>query len=107
MGTEYISDTHVNVSTVLGQNWHWCCPAMLARDTLTSSQPVSLRPNESYVSPVGIVLNRLSYTEMYYLSQEIQSKLQVLQPLSVDGVNFGELGSESRFLQESSQQSTG
>lgn len=77
---------------------------MLARDSLTSSQPVSLRSNESYVSPVGIILNRMSYTEMYYLSQEIQSKLQVLQPLSVDGVNFGELGSKSRFLQESSQQ---
>lgn len=46
----------------------------------------------------------MSYTKLYYLSQEIQSKLQVLQPLSVDGVNFGELGSKSRFLQESSQQ---
>lgn len=40
----------------------------------------------------------MSYTDIYYLSQEIQSKLQVLQPLSVDGVNFSELGSKSRFL---------
>lgn len=76
---------------------------MLARDTPTNSQPASLRPNESYFSPVRIVLSRMSYNKIHYLSQEIHSELQVLQPLSVDGINFGELGSKSRFLQESSQ----
>lgn len=40
----------------------------------------------------------LTLRSITYLSQEIQSKLQVLQPLSVDGVNFSELGSKSRFL---------
>lgn len=36
---------------------------------------------------------------MNYLSQEIQCKLQVLQPLSVDGIDLRELGSKSSFLQ--------
>jgi hypothetical protein len=40
-------------------------------------------------------------TKMNYLSQEMQCKLQILQPLSVDGVNFRELGSESRLLERS------
>jgi hypothetical protein len=40
-------------------------------------------------------------TKMNYLSQEMQCKLQILQPLSVDGVNFCELGSESRLLERS------
>lgn len=42
----------------------------------------------------------MSYTQIHYLTQKIQCKLQVLQPLPVDGVNFGEFGSERCFLQE-------
>lgn len=53
---------------------------------------------ESLVSHL-VGQSKVVLTKMDYLFQEIQCKLQVLQPLSVDGINLCELGSKSSFLQ--------
>lgn len=87
--------------------WHLhCAPAPLAGDVPIGSRAISWTWSESYFSAVGMVLSSM-LPKICYLSQETQSKLQVLQPLSVDGINFSELGSESRFLQENRRESTG
>lgn len=53
---------------------------------------------ESLISQI-VGQSEVVLTKMDYLSQESQCKLQVLQPLSVDGVYFCELGSKNGFLQ--------